>query len=63
MLTRLTGDRKRGLRAAVKAPTTRIRTRRPSSFFCIGCLLLSRLADGELQHVVLAELGALEEAR
>src|SRR5690349_24688452 len=71
VLARFTGDRKRGLMMATTAPTTRIRMQRPRSFFSIGIGVLRRraggsveaFADRELQHIVLAEFGPVQESR
>ena len=57
VLARLIGDRKRGLINATTAPTTRIRTSRPKSFFCI-----SACPTASSQHRVLGERGALQDA-
>src|ERR1700730_16662025 len=67
VLPRLIGDRKRGLISATMAPTTRIRMRRPRSFFnmVVFSTWVFRIhgsADGELHHIMLAELLAVKSA-
>src|SRR5262245_5040790 len=62
VLARLSGDRKRGFKNATTAPTTRISRNRPRSFFNIVLISIQSLADGELQHIALAELVAFKEA-
>src|SRR5262245_19307409 len=62
VLDRLAGSRKRGLISATAAPTTMMRTRRPRSFLYTRCPLTVALADGEFQHILLAELVPFKEA-
>ena len=56
VLARFIGEMKRGLMKATTAPTTRIRTRSPKSFFCIYASSSPRMSHGQLQHPVLGEL-------
>src|SRR5438270_12657611 len=62
VLATLIGDRKRGLIMATTAPTTRIRTRRPTSFLFMAETSIDPVADGKPEHVLLAELRSLEQA-
>ena len=59
---RLPASRNRGLMKATTAPTTRIRTSRLRSFLC-KVPRLNCVADGKLEHIVLAELAAIKESR
>src|SRR5450432_995950 len=62
VLATLIGERKSGLMIATTAPTTRIKTRRPTSFLYIEETSIDLAADRKPEYALFAKFRSIEKA-